>query len=608
MINLKQQISNFVSNLNQCLIQMKENVEKTGNIATNSARHSHSSSVGLDLAKNGIEDLTRQTENLFSICLEKNNNEITDGKFSATTNTHLSAKLEKFKEIASRLLETMRSNHGQILDMLVALEQSSKNENNSGNGTRIKEPNDEVDDSLTQNEIDVLLGSSNESEPTQNDQNNSENEMNRSNGEMEKSTLATVNEIIEKAQILYQKKMYAEVVSLLVDYVGFFEDRESDRESYWENLKQIGQTENEFWLWLVESLFNSLNDNDQNDDELVRLENYAKRAFDLAYDYYKPTFALYWGLALKRQGQLENAEKNFKKGLEYLNVSVQNTLIYNLACVYALSNQKEEALSHLARAIRDDEIFKSEAKNDIDFESLKNDEDFSFLVSDDYIRMQHKTTMYGSWNEHEFLTFLAKTIAAIFETEKIEISVISKESNSDEYGGSEVISIYGTPNHGLKIRKTFYEGEEDYRFIFIDSAGLPHFQHIYLSADREDQFRSINCIANGKRDLLKKLYLELEQYGKKILTGEAINKNPVLHELLKWLHHFGSGYDARDHEQYQAEGERMQAQALSQTLELMNNHPWLTVMYPDLYLEARKGQPVSWSKFSDQIEQELWGT
>ena len=59
--------------------------------------------------------------------------------------------------------------------------------------------------------------------------------------------------------------------------------------------------------------------------------------------------------------------------------NISNTGIYNLACIFALENNKEKALKYLAGAIRQG-FPKSHVRNDEDFKSLREDKRFIELV------------------------------------------------------------------------------------------------------------------------------------------------------------------------------------------------------------------------------------
>lgn len=55
-------------------------------------------------------------------------------------------------------------------------------------------------------------------------------------------------------------------------------------------------------------------------------------------------------------------------------------VLYNLACYYALADNKVDALSWLGRALRLDAGLAREIPEETDFDSLRNDEDFRFIV------------------------------------------------------------------------------------------------------------------------------------------------------------------------------------------------------------------------------------
>lgn len=55
-------------------------------------------------------------------------------------------------------------------------------------------------------------------------------------------------------------------------------------------------------------------------------------------------------------------------------------VLYNLACYYALAENKVDALSWLGRALRLDAALAREIPAETDFDSLRNDDDFRFIV------------------------------------------------------------------------------------------------------------------------------------------------------------------------------------------------------------------------------------
>lgn len=56
-------------------------------------------------------------------------------------------------------------------------------------------------------------------------------------------------------------------------------------------------------------------------------------------------------------------------------------VMYNMACVYALVDDKKKALEWLSRAIKLDDNFKKQAQTENDFEKFFTDEDFILIVS-----------------------------------------------------------------------------------------------------------------------------------------------------------------------------------------------------------------------------------
>ena len=59
----------------------------------------------------------------------------------------------------------------------------------------------------------------------------------------------------------------------------------------------------------------------------------------------------------------------------------QAVLMYNLACYFALSGNKQQALSWLGRALRNDPNCRLMVRDEHDFDSLRHDADFQLLIN-----------------------------------------------------------------------------------------------------------------------------------------------------------------------------------------------------------------------------------
>jgi Flp pilus assembly protein TadD len=56
------------------------------------------------------------------------------------------------------------------------------------------------------------------------------------------------------------------------------------------------------------------------------------------------------------------------------------TIMYNLACYYALAGEKAQALSWLGRALRKERSLRKLIPSESDFDQLRDDPDFQFIV------------------------------------------------------------------------------------------------------------------------------------------------------------------------------------------------------------------------------------
>ena len=81
----------------------------------------------------------------------------------------------------------------------------------------------------------------------------------------------------------------------------------------------------------------------------------------------------------KRIGKLELAIEAAEQA--YQANPDEAVLLYNLACYFALSKQKEGALSWLGRALRIDPQLHRLIPTETDFDCLRNDADFQFIIN-----------------------------------------------------------------------------------------------------------------------------------------------------------------------------------------------------------------------------------
>ena len=79
------------------------------------------------------------------------------------------------------------------------------------------------------------------------------------------------------------------------------------------------------------------------------------------------------------------ARKEYDKAIEALEelraeTPDDPTVHFNLACAYALTDRKSEALEHLRRAVEIDGEFREGAKTDSDLDSIRDDPEFSAIT------------------------------------------------------------------------------------------------------------------------------------------------------------------------------------------------------------------------------------
>ena len=93
----------------------------------------------------------------------------------------------------------------------------------------------------------------------------------------------------------------------------------------------------------------------------------------------------YWGIALKELAKTKSgneAETLYKEVLEKYNLAIKyGGKSYNLACHYAIRNQKAEALKYLEHTLARNEITVDFVEQDEDWKNLRNDPDFQNLLS-----------------------------------------------------------------------------------------------------------------------------------------------------------------------------------------------------------------------------------
>ena len=92
-----------------------------------------------------------------------------------------------------------------------------------------------------------------------------------------------------------------------------------------------------------------------------------------------------WGMALSGLAQLKSdseAEKLYNEAFEKYQQAIKNGgKFYNLACLYAIRNKKEEALKYLERSLSRHDVSVEIVEKDKDWDGLRDDSDFKRILS-----------------------------------------------------------------------------------------------------------------------------------------------------------------------------------------------------------------------------------
>lgn len=121
--------------------------------------------------------------------------------------------------------------------------------------------------------------------------------------------------------------------------------------------------------------------------EAEELYKEAFEKFKKATTYKKDDHEAYynWGIALVKLAKTKSgnkAEELYKEAFEKYNLAIKHGgESYNLACLYAIRNQKAEALKYLERTLSRKEITVDFVEQDEDWKELRNDPDFQDLLS-----------------------------------------------------------------------------------------------------------------------------------------------------------------------------------------------------------------------------------
>ena len=121
--------------------------------------------------------------------------------------------------------------------------------------------------------------------------------------------------------------------------------------------------------------------------EAEKLYKEAIEKYKLATTYKKDDHEAYynWGVTLMELAKTKSgneAEELYKEAFEKYNLAIKHGgESYNLACLYAIRNQKAEVLKYLERTLSRKEITVNFVEQDEDWKNLRNDPDFQDLLS-----------------------------------------------------------------------------------------------------------------------------------------------------------------------------------------------------------------------------------
>ena len=122
-------------------------------------------------------------------------------------------------------------------------------------------------------------------------------------------------------------------------------------------------------------------------NEAEELYKEACKKYDKAITYKQDYHEAYynWGNALSNLAKTKSgseAEELHKEAFEKFKEAIKHGGdAYNLACLYAIRNQKAEALKYLEQTLARNEITVDFVEQDEDWKNLRNDPDFQDLLS-----------------------------------------------------------------------------------------------------------------------------------------------------------------------------------------------------------------------------------
>ena len=121
--------------------------------------------------------------------------------------------------------------------------------------------------------------------------------------------------------------------------------------------------------------------------EAEALYNKSFEKYQQAVQYKPNSYEAYynWGNALSELAQTKSgveAEKLYNEAFEKYQLAIKNGgSSYNLACLYAIRNNKEEALKYLERSLSRNEASVEFVEKDKDWDGLRGDSDFKRILS-----------------------------------------------------------------------------------------------------------------------------------------------------------------------------------------------------------------------------------
>ncbi|KAF2327661.1 TPR end-of-group domain-containing protein [Flavobacterium nitrogenifigens] len=194
------------------------------------------------------------------------------------------------------------------------------------------------------------------------------------------------HESIEKISLAYEREPDSQLCLIFwADNLCEIAKITKDRKFYLESLEKyeeayiLDHTNPTLFANWADTLFH-FGKND-NDDKLF-YESFEK--FKISQSLAPKSHEIHgkWGFALAEYSKLRNKPELLEESLKLLNTAVNlGGKSYNLACLYALLNDKVNSLALLDKSLKNKDVLLSHVKNDSDWELHKDDYEFQQIIS-----------------------------------------------------------------------------------------------------------------------------------------------------------------------------------------------------------------------------------